>query len=97
MIASGQAGRLVARHARTANPADLDHAITLGQQALDATPMDQPDWVVVATRQAILLQDRFTVSGDQSDLEAALRLSEMITAHTPPAPFHGPQSDRGSE
>ena len=65
---------LTARFERTGDQADLDAAIDAGQQALAATPADDPDRAGRLSNLGVALTARFERTGDRADLDAAIDL-----------------------
>ena len=71
----GDALRL--RFERTGQQADLDQAITTGQEAVDAIPSDHPDRTMILFNMGNALRVRFERTGQQADLDRAIgRLRE---------------------
>ena len=65
-----------ARANRDGQRADLDLAIDLAQQALDAVSEDQEHWLSeYRSNLAVLLQTRYLTYGNQIDLDHSIRLS----------------------
>ncbi|HUY46729.1 MAG TPA: CHAT domain-containing protein [Streptosporangiaceae bacterium] len=61
------------RFGRSGNVADLDEAISAGQQAADAVSAGDPDPGRYFSNAAISLMERFEHRGEMADLDAALR------------------------
>ncbi|MFD8005216.1 CHAT domain-containing protein [Streptomyces mirabilis] len=71
------------RFERLADPADLEAAVTYGQQALDTTPADYPDRAAVMTSLGLARRLRFQAGGPQDDMEAAVQLARSAVDAVP--------------
>ncbi|KAL8365101.1 hypothetical protein RB595_004089 [Gaeumannomyces hyphopodioides] len=71
------------RYSRTGAMADLEEAIRLGREAVDATPLDHPDRAKLLSNLGNRLGDRYSRTGAMADLEEAIRLGREAVDATP--------------
>jgi CHAT domain-containing protein/tetratricopeptide (TPR) repeat protein len=64
--------------------ADLEEAIRVSHQAVQATPPDSPALPGYLTNLGIVLNDRFLCTGQTANLEEAIRVSHQAVQVTPP-------------
>ncbi|WP_129838888.1 CHAT domain-containing protein [Streptomyces sp. RFCAC02] len=81
---------LLHRHTRTGDPADLAEAVTVLEQALDATattaPRDRSVRASLLSTLGVTLRTRYGRSGDPGDLDAAVARSREALAALPGEP-----------
>ena len=63
---------------------DLNRALELWQQAVEATPPDSPDLPMYLSNLGIGLSDRFRRTGQEADLDEAIRMFQQAVEATPP-------------
>jgi len=78
-------GAYLRRYWRTGNIADLDKALALWRQALEATPPGSPDRPGFLNNLGIGLSDRYERTGRLEDLEEAIRVYREAVEATPPS------------
>lgn len=71
---------LSARHWLAGDPADLDEAISVGQQALAAAADDYPGLAVLLCKVSEYQVDRFRWSGEPTDADAAIATARRAAA-----------------
>ncbi|KAJ6009287.1 CHAT domain-containing protein [Penicillium canescens] len=64
--------RLGDRYSRTGAVTDLEEAILIGRQAVDATSLDHPDRAMYLDNLGIRPGDRYSPTGAVTDLEEAI-------------------------
>ena len=74
---------LTTRFERTGNRADLDAAIAACQQAVAASPADDPDRAGRLSNLGAALRTRFERTGDRADLDAAIAAGQQAAAASP--------------
>jgi hypothetical protein len=74
----------IRRYWRTGSIADLDKALALWQQAVEATPPDSPDRPMFLNNLGTGLRERYERTGRLEDLEAAIRVFREAVEATPP-------------
>ncbi|KAH8661816.1 hypothetical protein BGZ61DRAFT_316863, partial [Ilyonectria robusta] len=75
--------RLGYRYSRTGAMADLDEAIRLGREAIDATPLDHPARAGWLNNLGNHLRSRYSRTGAMADLEETIRLGREAIDATP--------------
>ncbi|KAH7009234.1 CHAT domain-containing protein [Microdochium trichocladiopsis] len=63
--------------------ADLEEAIQVGQEAINAAPLDHPDRAILLNNLGIRLGDRYSWTGAMADLEEAICLTREAIEATP--------------
>ncbi|MGW3692303.1 tetratricopeptide repeat protein, partial [Streptomyces sp. NPDC005149] len=71
------------RFERTGALADLDRAIGLAQQAVEAAPSNHPDRAVLLNNLGSALRSRFERTGALADLDRAIDLAQQALAASP--------------
>ena len=71
------------RFGRTGQQADLDRAITTGQEAVDATPADHPGRPSRLSNLGAALRSRFERTGQQADVDQAITVLREAVDATP--------------
>ena len=72
-----------ARYKRMQDITDLEEAIQLTREAVDATPRDSPDWSRQLSILEMGLRDRYLRKREKADLEEAIRLARQAVDATP--------------
>ncbi|KAJ3454621.1 hypothetical protein MRS44_013221 [Fusarium solani] len=63
---------------------DLEEAIRLTREAIDATPLDRPDRAMFLNNLGTRLCDRYSRTATMADLEEAIRVGREVIDATPP-------------
>jgi hypothetical protein len=63
--------------------ADLEEAIRVGRDAVEATPQGHPDWAKWLSNLGVVLRDRYSCTGAIADLEEAKTCFTRTLYHTP--------------
>ena len=71
------------RFGHAGKQADLDRAITVGQEAVDTIPADHPDLLAVLSNLGIALQVRFGRTGRPADLDQAITVGQQAVDAAP--------------
>jgi hypothetical protein len=74
---------LWSRFERTGQQGDLDEAVVVGRQAVQATPDDHPDRAAMLSNLGLALQTRFGRTGQQGDLDEAVAVGRQAVQATP--------------
>ncbi|KAI1322799.1 hypothetical protein F5Y16DRAFT_385466 [Xylariaceae sp. FL0255] len=62
---------------------DLEEAIKIFQQAVDATPENYPDRAIILTNLRNRLNNRYSRTGTMADLEEAIKTARKAVEATP--------------